>query len=116
MWNLCLFRQMKQTDKTTLIPVVLRQQFRVTKTLHRHHCTDLSETPLKYYYGDLEWSDRDNKKFVLWGLPFQCRHPEVTTVKQVKEEGRKERTARAHAKNNAGIDGSTQLATDLAPG
>lgn len=90
MWNLCLFRQTKHTVKTALIPVVLRQQFRVTKTLHRHYCTDLSEIPLRYYYGNLERSDGDSKKFVLWGLPFQCRHPEVATVKQVKEEGRKE--------------------------
>jgi len=79
---------MKHTAKTALIPVVLRQQFRVTKTLHRHYCTDLNEIPLKYYEGNLELSDGDSKKFVLWGLPFQCRHPEVTTVKQVKEEGR----------------------------
>ena len=81
---------MKHTVKTALIPVVLRQQFRVTKTLHRHYCTDLSEIPVKYYQRNLERSDGDSKKFVLWGLPFQCRHPEVTTVKQVKEEGRKE--------------------------
>jgi hypothetical protein len=88
--NLYLFRQIKHTVKTALIPVVLRQQFQVTKTLHRHYCTDLSEIPLRYYYGNVERSDGDSKKFVLWGLPFQCRHPEVTTVKQVKEEGRKE--------------------------